>query len=57
METKRGRPKGKMFGEKVSIVITTEMRRKVNEIGKKQGFTLETEYFRYIIQKGIENCK
>ena len=49
------RPKGKKYPEKVSLLITTEMREDIRKMGVKLGFVNETDAFRYAIQYFLNN--
>jgi len=54
---KMGRKLGKKYPEKVSFLLTTEMRGDIMEIGMAKGFVVEVDAIRYLLKKGIKYHK
>ena len=52
---KPGRPKGLKYPEKISIPITSEMRKRIKKKGEELGFNYETDIFRFAIEYFLNN--
>lgn len=54
MGKKQGRPEGKKYTEKITLLLTHKMRKAINNIGTKKDFITEMDALRYTLKKGIK---
>ena len=50
-----GRNTGKKYPEKISFLLSIQMREDINKVKIAKGFVVEVEAIRYLIKKGLKH--